>query len=104
MNFRDFLATESVVDGGYQVVAEYRFYLKGNAPSPLGVKILRDCQGNFRPLLSHFVHGSGLAGPQHPSCQPYQSAEEALEEAFLHGLMDYDPQDPDAEWEPNQSF
>lgn len=100
----DLESKQEVIIEAYEVVAMYEFYLKGNAPQPLRVKILRDHGGRFIPAMSHYVQCSGALGPHRPSWHPQSSIEEAVQEVFRHGLMYYDPEDDGAKWEANDAF
>ncbi len=94
------------IDSAYEVVREYVFALAGESPpnEPFRVKLVRYQNGLFSCRISHFVHRSGLAGPHRVSFGEYKTQEEAFEEAFSHGLMNFDANDTGAKWERNDGF
>ena len=97
---------ESKIDFACEVVGEYIFNLAGESTpnESFRVKILRYGNGNFSCRISHFVHRSGLAGPHRADFGEFQTREDALSDAFSHGLMNFDPTDIGAKWERNERY
>lgn len=52
---------------------------------------------------SYYVQRSGLAGPHFVYIQE-ATEEDAIKEVFLHGLMNFDPEDEGAIWHVNTDF
>jgi hypothetical protein len=94
------------IETAYKVVSVYEFNLAGLSPPPgmFKVKIMCTADNQYTCRISHFVHRTGLIGPHRVSFSMHKSEDEALSEAFSHGLMNYDINDDGAKWEPCDWF
>jgi len=82
----------------------FQLDLRGSGAPTLLVRIKGSKGHGFTPELSHYVKSSSAAGPHRPSFHASDTLDEALDEAVLHGLMFYDPDDEGATWEANPLF
>ncbi len=86
----------------YRKVAEYYFYL---GYQRLGIKIYETLNHTYSYQLSHYYHGSKLAGPYISSISSgFSSLSEALYKAKNDIFSFYDPNDEKAVWKENESF
>jgi hypothetical protein len=92
------------IKSAFELVGEYHFHLKGNAPEPFKIRIWKNDQGQYYPELSHFVWTSTAGSEHNPDFHPQGTIEEALDEAFSHGFMFFKADDDKCKWVANQYF
>lgn len=91
------LASKQGIQDVYEVVAEYELYLE-DGPRPLGVRVLRDTEGQHYVKLSHHYQAPGAAGPYYPSKGARgDSVLSALESVWSNELAFYSG-DPNGTW------
>ncbi|MEQ3694279.1 MAG: hypothetical protein ABNH16_09410 [Thalassolituus sp.] len=70
---------------------------------PFRFRVSKASGGDYKCTQSHHVQRSGLAGP-HTVYIKELTEKDAIREVFLHGLMNFDPEDDGAVWHVNADF
>ena len=83
----------------------YTVHLIGKSlpKEPFKFRVFKASSGCYKCTQSHHVQRSGLADPHFVYIKG-ATEKDAIREVFLHGLMNFDPEDEGAIWHINTDF